>query len=213
MGLELTEPPEEPLLTDEEALAQVRSDEPKDAEWIALRVLAATEAAERATNRRFLTQEWKLTRDAFPGAIGPRDHREHRGFVDQGVRAARAIILPYPPLASVEAVKYLDVDGVERTLDPSKYIVRTGETPGEIVPAFGESWPATRCIEDAVRVEFTCGYGGPEDVPALLKAAVALIVGTLYANRETVAPVEMREIPFTARWLLEKFEVKRWRSS
>jgi hypothetical protein len=45
-----------------------------------------------------------------------------------------------------------------------------------------------------------------------LRAAVALILGTLYANRENVAPVEMKEIPQTARWLLEKYSWKRWRS-
>jgi uncharacterized phiE125 gp8 family phage protein len=71
-------------------------------------------------------------------------------------------------------------------------------------------WPATRAIVDAVAVEFTCGYGAPDDVPEPVRRAVLLLVGTLYANRETVAPTAMQEIPHTAEWLLGPFRVVRF---
>jgi uncharacterized phiE125 gp8 family phage protein len=200
VGLVRVTAPDKALLTPQEAAAQVRSTEPKELDWLADRVDAATETAELAIDRRFVTQKWKLLRDAFPGARG------------ETGREARALFVPYPPLVQVHSIKYIDEEGVEQTLDAAKYRTCTTRTPGEIVPAFGESWPTTRCIEDAVAVEFTCGYGPPAQVPPLLRAAVALILGTLYANRENVAPVEMKEIPQTARWLLEKYSWKRWRS-
>jgi uncharacterized phiE125 gp8 family phage protein len=200
VGLELLEgpDPEDPVATLAEAQDQVRSWSAKDEDYLVKRVKAATAIAEGETNRRLVEQSWKLTLNAFP-SVAP----------DGSVR--HAIRLPYPPLISVESVKYLDAAGVLQTLVPNvDYLVRAAETPGEIVPAYGKCWPSTRCIEDAVRVEFTCGYGAAADVPELLKSGILLLVGTLYANRETVAPVEMREIPQSAAWIFEKFRVVRW---
>ena len=89
------------------------------------------------------------------------------------------------------------------------YVVRTAETPGEVVPAYGTFWPSARSTKDAVRVDFTCGYGAAEDVPQGIKRAVLLLVGSWYGNRETVAPVTMSEIPQSATWMLSPFRV--WR--
>ena len=61
-----------------------------------------------------------------------------------------------------------------------------------------------------MQVEFTCGYGAPEDVPEAIRRAVLLVVGTLYANRETVAPVAMQQVPQTAEWLLGPYRVVRF---
>ena len=69
--------------------------------------------------------------------------------------------------------------------------------------------PPPRATKDAVRVDFTCGYGAASDVPEPIKRAVLLLVGTLYANRESVAPVAMHEIPQSAIWLLSPYRV--WR--
>jgi uncharacterized phiE125 gp8 family phage protein len=109
-------------------------------------------------------------------------------------------------------VRYVDGDGALQTLAAEDYVVRSAETPGEIVPAFATSWPAARDVPDAVQVDFTCGYGAPEDVPVAVKHAVLLVVGTLYANRETVAPVAMTAIPHSAEWLLGPFRVVRFAS-
>ena len=61
-----------------------------------------------------------------------------------------------------------------------------------------------------MQVEFTCGYGDSEDVPEAIRRAVLLLVGTLYANRETVAPVAMQPVPQTAEWLLGPYRVVRF---
>ena len=71
--------------------------------------------------------------------------------------------------------------------------------------------PAARSVADAVAVEFRCGYGNPDAVPDSVKRAVLLIVGTLYANRETVVTGTIAtELPQSAEWLLGPFRVVRF---
>ncbi|MCK6478581.1 MAG: head-tail connector protein [Planctomycetes bacterium] len=189
MGLLLLEAPAAPLVSLEDAQVHLRAENPEEAALVQSLALAATGQAEAFCRRRFLTQRWRLTLDAFPGG---------------------AIVLQYPPLQSVEAVRYLDLDGILQTVPAEDYQVRAAEVPGEVVPAYGKAWPFQLATEDAVRVEYTCGYGDPEDVPEAIRAAVLLIVGTLYANRETVAPVAMQPIPHSAEWLLGPYRVLRW---
>lgn len=116
-------------------------------------------------------------------AIGPQE-LEARGafFEDCGIRP------PFPPVISVASVKYLDTNGAEQTLGPGQYEVRGNE----IVRAWGVSWPATRADEENVRIRYWAGYtADPEEdplvaaVPAPIAAAIKLMVGDLYFNRET----------------------------
>lgn len=106
---------------------------------------AITVDAELDTGRAFIAQKWRATGDAFPAAIRLR-----------------------PPVISVEAITYLDADGIERTLDPATYIVDKVSAPGYIVPAPGRQWPATQAgAINAVNVDYTSGYGeSPEQLPA-----------------------------------------------
>jgi uncharacterized phiE125 gp8 family phage protein len=190
VGLVLLEGPSAPVVSLEEAQVHLRSEIAEESALITSLVAAATAQAEAYCRRRFVTQRWRVTFDVFP--VG-------------------ALVVPHPPLASVEAVTYVDREGVMQTLDQSDYAVRAAETPGEIVPAYGMRWPATRDVVDAVAVEFTCGYGEPDAVPDSLKRAVLLIVGTLYANRETVVTgTTATELPQSAEWLLGPFRVMRF---
>jgi uncharacterized phiE125 gp8 family phage protein len=96
------------------------------------------------------------------------------------------------PVTAIASVKY-DVDGVETTLPPADY---TQDLPGGRV--WAESWP-TADAYGSVRVRFTAGYS---TVPAPLKAAVLLMVGDLYANREAVsADVSFADNPTVTRLL------------
>lgn len=190
MGLVLLDAPAEPIVSVEEAEVHVRGADPSEADLLESLVAAATTQAETFCRRRFVSQRWRLLLDTWP--------------------TVRTLRIPYPPLASVESVKYVDGDGVVQTLAADQYVVRTAEVPGEIWPAYGVTWPTPRSEPDAVRVEFTCGYGAAEDVPQAIKRAVLLIVGTLYMNRETVAPVAMQPIPHAAEYLLGPYRVLRF---
>lgn len=190
MGLELLQAPAEPVVTLAEAQTHLRASDPEEDSLIASLVEAATVQAEAYCRRRFVSQKWRLTLDAFP---------------------ADALVLPYPALISVESVKYVDTDGVEQTLDVANYVVRTAETPGEIVRAYGASWPSARDEPGAVRVEFTAGYGAADAVPDAVKRAVLTMVGTLYANRESIVTGTIAtKLPQSAEWLLGPHRVLRW---
>lgn len=105
-----------------------------------------TTEAETETNRLIMEQTWTLTLDAFP--------------------QARSIQLYKPPLLAVEHVKFYDVDGVQRILDPQDYQVDLKTDPGYVVLAPGRSWPATSNMIGAVEIRFRCGYGStPDTVP------------------------------------------------
>jgi uncharacterized phiE125 gp8 family phage protein len=190
VGLLLLEPPAAAVVTLAEAQIQTRCQNPlEDARLLGL-AGAATFQAEAFCRRRFVTQRWRATFDRFP---------------------ARRLVLDYPPLASVEALRYVDPAGVLQTLDPAAYVVRTGETPGEIVPTWGTCWPAARAAEDAVHVEFTCGYGAPEAVPEPIRQAVLLIVASLYDNPASVVTGTIATaLPQSAEWLLGPFRVLRF---
>lgn len=120
-----------------------------DAE-IMLKVQAITEAAEHMTGRAFVNQTWELTLDRFEPEIK----------------------LTPVGMITVEHVKFYDVDGIQRTLDPQDYRVDKSE-PGWLKPAAGKAWPAIDSrpgAVDCVEVRFVSGYGPNEaSVPAAIK--------------------------------------------
>lgn len=109
--------------------------------------------------------------------------------------ACGVIALPYPPFVSLDSVKYLDGEGVEQTLATEVYEV-TGP-PGRKVlrAAYNQSWPTARDTAEAVRIQYAAGY---ETSPPAIVAAVLLMVGDLYANREpTVTGTIAAAIPMS----------------
>lgn len=187
-GLTLVTAPAERVVTVDELRLHTRSENANEDDFLGTLIDAATEQAEAFCRRRFVTQTWRATFDGFPH---------------------HAIVLPRPPLVSVTYLRYLDTSGIEQTLSSDLYSVKTGAVPGRIVQAYGTCWPIARCEEDSVRVQYVCGYGGAASVPAGIRQGVLLIASTLYANRETVAPVSMQQIPHSAEWLLGPHRVVR----
>ncbi len=115
-----------------------------------------------------------------------------RAFVTRTYRADLwrwhdLIALPYPPLASVESIVYIDQAGQQHTLDSSVYGVDTHAEPGRIYLAQNQVWPATVLRDYApIQITYTAGYGDAEDVPETYKAAIKLYLAHLYENREAV---------------------------
>ncbi|KWT72375.1 Gene Transfer Agent (GTA) ORFG06 [Hyphomicrobium sulfonivorans] len=113
--------------------------------------------------RALVTQTWELTLSRFP--------------------AARRIVLPMPPLQSVESVKYYDGANNEQTFDADNYEVVGTDEQGFVALNIVSSWPATYDREKAVTVRFVAGYGAAASVPANIRQAILLRVGDLYINR------------------------------
>jgi uncharacterized phiE125 gp8 family phage protein len=115
--------------------------------------------------------------------------------------------LPVLPVVSVNSVTYAaDVDGSDTVLAGDKY-----RLAGEILaPAYNLSWPSYRAQREAVRIRYVAGYESADVVPAAIKAAILLMVGHLYANREAVIVGEtVNVMPLGAEALLGPFRVYR----
>lgn len=88
------------------------------------------------------------------------------------------IVLPCGPVTSIVSVLYDDPDGVEQTLAPSAYVA----DPRGLLRAGDDPWPSARLAHASVRIRYTAGYA---ITPPAIKAALMLMAGDLYANRET----------------------------
>jgi uncharacterized phiE125 gp8 family phage protein len=146
-----------------EAKAHLRVDHGDDDAMIAGAIRAAQDTVDGASGwlgRALTTQTWRLTLDNFPWA---------------GV-----ISVPMPPLQSIDALSYIDVDGAEQAILDYQVFGIGGATPARVSPAYGTRWPATRCQGAAVSVVFTCGYGSWSDTPESVRAAVLLMTQGFY---------------------------------
>lgn len=87
--------------------------------------------------------------------------------------------LPYGPPTSITSVKYLDENGAEQTLASNQYVLSNA---GKLELAYNISWPNIRGDVEGVRVRYVVGYA---TLPPAILAAILLMVGDLYAFRET----------------------------
>lgn len=215
MVLKLTTAPAVEPVTLNEAKVHLRVDISDDDELIKLLITAARLNAENVCRRAFVTQKWGLYLDSFPkytyyGVVPgyvPVDQLPS-GWMSMRNYAVRfrggKIDLPFPPLQSVDAVKYTDVSGAVQTLAPSLYIMDAISEPGCITPAPDSYWPDTQNRVNAVQISFTAGYGAAADVPASIKAWMLMRIAAMYANREEIAvgkSLVALELPFVDRLL------------
>ncbi|EJL21899.1 head-tail connector protein [Novosphingobium sp. AP12] len=111
--------------------------------------------------------------------------------------------LPFPPIVDIVSVKHLDAAAAEVTILPSEYEVR-GLLIGS---AFGKRWPSVLAQPESVRIQYRAGY---DTLPPAIRAAILLMTGDLYANRETTAAgTSTASIPMstTVENLLQPFRV------
>lgn len=104
------------------------------------------------------------------------------------------------PVTSVASVTYEDNNGVVKTVDSSDYFVDNFQRPARLV--FRRNAPGFDTT-----ITFTAGYTdgqSPNDypTPAGVKAAILLMLGNLYENRESVASTQSYERPQSATYLL-----------
>ena len=97
-----------------------------------------------------------------------------------------SIKMPFAPLKSINAIRYVDLDGETVTLtDPAPtFTVDTNSEPGRLMLAFGKSLPGTRSVSNAVEIDFTCGYGATiDDVPEDICLSICQLVAHYDGNR------------------------------
>ena len=158
-----------------EAKTHLRVDFTDDDTLIGALIDAATAHVDGYTGilaRALVTQTWRQDFCDWPGD--------------------RVLRLPLAPVASVESVKYFDAANVETTVAESGNYALLEDARGPYIK-FTSDFAAPALYDerdDRIRVTFVAGYGGAAEVPAAIRAAVLLIVGDLYKNRDAgeVAP-------------------------
>lgn len=200
MGLKIiTQPSEEPF-TIEQCRAhlnvepyEVDSDgvgtHPDDALIMAMQS-AAREHCEDFTGLSLVQKTYELALNCLPAA---------------------EVEIPMPPVVEIVSVKYADADGTEQVIDPSSYLVDGYQMPAQLFPAVNAAWPATSGVVNAVRIRYVAGYGDDSDsesLPHALAAAILLVMGHLYRNREDSTEKVMTTIPISAEALMRPKRIR-----
>lgn len=95
----------------------------------------------------------------------------------------QSIALPLAPTTSITSIKYFDIDDVEQTVLTSVYGLDDYSEPNWIILKANQQWPLSNKGANNVKVLMDVGYL-PANVPAPIKAAMLLIIGNLYENRQ-----------------------------
>lgn len=184
-----------------------------DDTMLALQIAAARRRVERMTRRALILQTLRLSMAGFPvncDTIAALRWTRHD--------LVREFRLHRPPLVAVDSVRYFDAENVLQTVDPSSYYTTDEQVP-ELRFTASFVTPTVYDRPDAVRVQYRAGYpdaGSPEggsqadaaaNVPSDLKAAILLIVGDLYENREAAILGTIHEINPTVEHLVSPYRI------
>ena len=172
MGLKLITPPA-PAVTLTEAKWHLRVDDDESDDYLEDVIIPAATAIldgpEGRLRRAIMPQTWEAAFDRFPSA---------------------EIRLPLGPVISVTSVLYDDEDGLEQTVSTSDYDLDAHSELGWVVPT--TAWPATISGINAVRVRWQAGH---TTCPPEIKAAILLLIGHLFRNREAVSDGSLEALP------------------
>lgn len=162
-------PPATALVTVADAKSMLLIDHSADDALITSLIAAATEEAQRASGRSFITRTCQMVMDRWPS--------------DSVIR------LQYPPAIAVTGITYYDADNALQIVSAADYLVITDVTPGIVVPAPGAAWPTASLRSYApIRVVYTAGYGAAAaNVDAELVNLVKALVVVDYESRESIS--------------------------
>lgn len=183
--LTVLHPPAVEPLTVDEVKEHLRVDWSHEDQYIAALIRAARDMAESWTRRALITQTLCYRTDGARVVRGPLS-----GVV---FPVPPGIILPRPPIQTVEQVRVQESDGTITTLKPEQYRL-FGQT---LEPVEG-TWAGRR-----VEVVYKAGYGDkPEDVPPLIVQGMRLLIAEWYENR-----LISEAVPRNVRALWSSFRV------
>jgi len=177
-ALQLLEAPAAAPVLLAEVKAQLRIEHPDDDLMIdrLIKTAVAYTDAKGALGHAMITQKWGEWVNSVP---------------PQYVRLAMG------PLIEVTAVQYYDIDGALQTDTLSNYEITGTDFTTRIGPKSGFNWPVTQDRADAIRIEYTAGYGATSaSVPETLRHAMMLLIGHWYDNRENTMMDELSNIPY-----------------
>lgn len=205
MGLKvITQPLVEPVSLDEAKL-HLRVDGTEEDDLITALIQAAREYVERYTRKTLIYTTYRYTLDTFPG-----------GSTWTAFSTMEPIELPRQPVAEIAVggnysyamprIRYYDTDSVQQTLTYAgeDFELDLGSNPPALRLFPYSYWPIAEYYRaNAVEVDFVAGYGPTSaSVPASLIAAIKLLIGHWYENRQAVGAGFGAEVPLAVESLL-----------
>ena len=211
------------LVSLETAYAHLRIDADSsgstDDPWLQEFIPAAREYCERYLGRALATRTLELAGNSFPS-------------VAVTSPPGAVIALPFGPAQAVTAITYqteetvvdsngdpvLDSSGnssteiVTNTLDADDYLLDRYTHPARVVLAPGATWPAALAATNSVRIRYLAGYLAEPDstglpvLPRMARAAMLLLLGHWFMNREGVSSDRLAEVPLSVHDLLDLTE-------
>ena len=180
------EPTAEPV-TLSEAKTHLRVDVDADDSYIESLILAAREWVSSYIDETLLHTGYVMTLDSFPVEIE----------------------LPKPPMATSGTVTAVSItytleNQTTATLATDQYRVDRDSKPGVLRTNYNGSWPSHLLDYNAVTVTWWGGRGNTAtSVPQRIRNAVLWLVGYWYERRMAADAVNLSEIPFGVKALLD----------
>lgn len=140
----LIPPATEPLHLDE-AKAHLRVISTAQDALIGALIGAARDHVETFTQRSLVTRTLSWRADAFPWG---------------------RLEFPLAPVRKVNAVRYIDTQGVTQTWSAAEYQLDLYSEPARLAPAYGLTWPVAQRVFNAVEIELVAGYLTPVSADA-----------------------------------------------
>ncbi len=205
-GVRVIAPPTVEPITLDEAAMHLRLDsidsppEYHDADLVRWQISAAREFCEHYLGRSLAVQTLEF------------------GATDFG---QGGIPLPMGPVISVVSVSYVDQAGATILLDdgtgsPTNVQFELDEfsDPPQVRVPYNGTWPTARSHPGAVRIRYLAGYSAPGESPSpdyplpySLRAAMLLVLGHLYEQRENTSERPPQEIPLGAKALMDPYRL------
>ena len=196
------QPVTEPITLDQ-AAEHLRVDSQADQSLIEALISTAREYADSVTGRVSGSSTWKLIAPTWCALReSPLNHLGEWS-------AAVAIPIFRTPLVSVQSVKYIASGETSlTTMSSGDYTVITAAEPGMI--RITGTLPALADRPDAIQIEFTAGYSTPDEVPAMHRHAITVLVANFYEQRGSIAFGQPYDVPHVLNVLLANQKVRGW---
>lgn len=181
MKKELTTPRAAPVVTVDDVKSHIVVDHTTDDNLIALYIEQATDYVQQYTGRQFGSQVWTVYGNCW----------------------SQVQALSFKPITSI-VVTYDDEDNTEQTLAADQYLLDDKAYPGYFYPAPEVTWPELYDGPNVARVAVTCGE---TTLPSSARAAIYLLCGDLYNQREHSNMVQLHEVPLSAKAFLDQLRI------
>ena len=150
-------------------------------------IASARLAVEAATGRLMISQQWRLTLDAWPTG----------GAVD----------LRLMPVRSVLAVRVMDVSAAFKDIPATLYALDAADDRARLI--FNAAPPAPACAYGGIQIDLVAGYGdAAAAAPEPLRLAMRQLIAFWHANRGDAEPQPER-MPAQIAALLAPYRIRR----